>query len=182
MMTPASIGIRGDARLIVRKRAERRYPLYHTSAHFFLHIYHPTKSISIEQTKAYRAKEFLQKESIRSRRTEQKNIPIMTRRHFLPLPGALCLLLAATTLGGGASAAKYEYTNLHRDVYLDLIGQSSPFASEAALSTLKAALKSYGPTFVTKFSECVAEFTNGDTKVGTMTAPSWKVYSSARQY
>ena len=113
---------------------------------------------------------------------EQKNIPIMTRHHFLPLPGALCLLLAVTTLGGSASAAKYEYTNLHRDVYLDLIGQSSPFASEAALSTLKAALKSYGPTFVTKFSECVAEFTNGDTKVDTMAAPSWKVYSSARQY
>lgn len=106
----------------------------------------------------------------------------MTRRHFRSIPGALCLLLAATTLGGSASAAKYEYTNLHRDVYLDLIGQSSPFASEAALSTLKAALKSYGPTFVTKFSECVAEFTNGDTKADTMAAPSWKVYSSARQY
>jgi len=106
----------------------------------------------------------------------------MTRHHFLPLPGALCLLLAAATLGGSASAAKYEYTNLHRDVYLDLIGQSSPFESEAAQSTLKATLKSYGKTFVTKFSECVAEFTNGDTKVDTMTAPSWKVYSSARQY
>ena len=58
----------------------------------------------------------------------------MTRRHFLPLPAALCLLLVAATLGGSASAAKYEYTNLHRDVYLDLIGQSSPFESEAAQS------------------------------------------------
>ena len=72
--------------------------------------------------------------SYRTIEVEQKNIPIMTRRHFLPLPAALCLLLVAATLGGSASAAKYEYTNLHRDVYLDLIGQSSPFESEAAQS------------------------------------------------
>lgn len=108
-------------------------------------------------------------------------------RHFLPLPlppglfsTLVCLLLAAHI--DGASAAKFVYNNLHRDVYLDLIGQSSPFTTDTARSTLKVALESYGPTFVTKFSDCIDEFTDGDTEVDSMSEPDWKVYTAARQY
>ena len=108
-------------------------------------------------------------------------------RHFLPLPfppglfsAFVCLLLAAHI--DLVSGAKFVYTNLHRDVYLDLIGQTSPFTTDAARSTLKAALTSYGPIFVTKFSDCIAEFTDGDTEVDSMSEPDWKVYTAARQY
>lgn len=82
----------------------------------------------------------------------------------------------------GALAARFVYSNLHRDVYLDLIGQSLPFITNIARSTLEAALEKYGPTFVTKFSDCIAEFTDGDTKVNSMSEPDWKVYTAARQY
>ena len=108
-------------------------------------------------------------------------------RHFLPpplLPGLLgalvCLILGAHI--DGALAARFVYNNLHRDVYLDLIGQSSPFTNDTARATLKAALESYGPTFVAKFSGCISEFTDGDTAVDSMSEPDWKVYTAARQY
>ena len=83
---------------------------------------------------------------------------------------------------GGVSAARFVYENLHLNVYLDLIGQSSPFTTDAARSTLKAALNSYGPIFVAKFSDCIFEFTDGDTAVNSMSIPEWKVYTAARQY
>lgn len=67
-------------------------------------------------------------------------------------------------------------------MYLDLIGQPSPFTTDTARATLKAALQSYGPTFVTKFSDCINEFTDGDTEVDSMSEPDWKVYTAARQY
>mmetsp|Transcript_7748 Transcript_7748/g.15621 ORF Transcript_7748/g.15621 Transcript_7748/m.15621 type:complete len:694 (+) Transcript_7748:292-2373(+) len=98
----------------------------------------------------------------------------MAPRLFLPL-----VVLAIATLQRATSAATFEYTNLRRDFYINLIGQKSSFDGEGQ-AALKSALDAYGSVFAQKFTDCFTEFNYGE--ITTMSKPEWTVYSQDKQY